>query len=194
MYARYRKNVIDRYGEEVDAEMRFGLKRETVKEKVKDEKTGKTKTVERTILTMPDGNVFDDVSEYAKVWESGASAYYDEGSREYNVLFLQQAQENANRILKRKGYLFLNEVYEMLGFPPTEAGTRVGWIYDRKHKVTDPDYAGDNQVDFRLTPVNGPGKAEFIDGFSPYMIIDPNVDGDITKDGLFIRNHMYRNW
>lgn len=193
MYARYRKNVVERYGEEVDKEMRYGLKKETVKEQVVDEKTGKKKTVKKDILIMPDGNVFDDISDYARIWEAGASTMFDEGSREYNMLFLKQTQENANRILKKKGYLFLNEVYEMLGFPPTEAGQRVGWIYDKRHKVTDKDYINDNFVDFGITTVNRPGNEDFINGFVPYILLDFNVDGDICKDSLFIRNHAYRN-
>lgn len=193
MYAKYRKNVIERYGEEVDKELRLGLKRETVKEKVVDEKTGKKKTVEKEVLTMPDGNSFD-VSPYARIWEHGAAKYFDDGSREYNMIYLKQCQENANRLLKEKGYLFLNEVYEMLGFPPTEAGQRVGWVYDKKHHVTDENYQNDNYVDFGITNVNCPGNKDFINGFIPYILLDFNVDGDICKDGLFVKNHMYRNW
>lgn len=191
MYARYRKNVVERYGEEVDKELKYGLKTEKVKEKVVDEKTGKKKTVEKNVLVMPDGNRFDDFSEYGRIWED--SKYKDDTSREYNMMLLKQTQENANRLLKKKGFLFLNEVYEMLGFPPTEAGQRVGWIYDRRHRVTGEDYANDNYVDFGITTVNRPVYEEYINGFQPYILLDFNVDGDIAKDGLFVKNYTFRN-
>lgn len=191
MFNRYRKNVRERYGEQVDQELRYGLKRETVTEKVVDEETGKKKTVKRDVLIMPDGNRFDNFSEYGRIWED--SNFNDETSRDYNLFFLKQCQSNANRILKKKGYLFLNEVYEMLGFPPTEAGQRVGWIRDPKHHITDKDYVGDNEVDFGITTVNRPVYEEYINGFQPYILLDFNVDGDICKDGLFVKNHKFRN-
>lgn len=193
MYARYRKNVIERYGEEVDKELKYGLKREKIKEKVVDEKTGKKKTVEKEIVVMPDGNKFG-LSEYARIWECGASKFYDTGSREYNVMFLKQTQANANRILKEKGYLFLNDVYDMLGMPPSEAGQRVGWVYDKRHEIVDDEYENDNYVDFGITNVNCPGNEDFINGFIPYILLDFNVDGDICKDGLFVKNCIHRNW
>ena len=194
MYERYRKNVIDRYGKEVDMEMKYGVKHEVIKEKVVDEETGKKKTVEKEVLVMPDGNVFDDVSEYGRIFEVGATTYFDKQSQEANIIFLQQAERNANRLLRSKGYLFLNDVYEMLGFEPTEAGQRVGWIYDPKKDIVDGDYPGDNQVDFGIFPVSRPGAAEFINGFQPYVLLDFNVDGDIAKDGLFVKNHHFRNY
>lgn len=191
MFTRYRNNVKERYGEQADQELRYGLKRETVTEKVVDEETGKKKTVKKDVLVMPDGNRFDNFSEYGRIWED--SNHNDSSSREYNLFFLHQCEENANRLLKKKGYLFLNEVYEMLGFPPTEAGQRVGWIYDKKHRVTGEDYENDNYVDFGITTVNRPVYEEYINGFQPYILLDFNVDGDICKDGLFVKNHKFRN-
>ena len=53
-----------------------------------------------------------------------------------------------NEIVKQEavdGYLFLNDVYDLLGIPKSKAGQVVGWIYD-KNNNTD----GDNYVSFGL--------------------------------------------
>ena len=194
MYERYRKNVIDRYGEKVDTELRYGAKYETVKEEIVDPETGKKTKVKKDVLIMPDGTELVCNEEYARIWEFGATDKFESNSEEYNRIFLEQTQRAANKRLKERGYLFLNEVYEMLGFPPTETGRIVGWIYDPYHKITDESYPGDSEVDFQMHDVRHPNNEEFINGFQPYILLDFNVDGDFTKDGLYIKNHMFRNW
>ena len=89
---------------------------------------------------------------------------------ENNKLFLLCQQEYANEKLKAKGFLFLNEVYEMLGMPRTKAGQMVGWAYDKDNQT------GDNFVDFGLY---APHNANFINGYERSVLLDFNVDGDI---------------
>lgn len=50
-------------------------------------------------------------------------------SRSYgnNRLFLQANQNYANQLLAARGYVTLNEVYEMLKLPQTEQGATSGW-------------------------------------------------------------------
>ena len=75
----------------------------------------------------------------------------------------------ANFKLKKQGYPFLNEVYDMLGLPRTRAGQCVGWVRDEDHR---------GYVDFGIFDrVN----ADFINGKNTIALLDFNVDGDILK-------------
>jgi len=51
-------------------------------------------------------------------------------SRTYglNRMFLQAIQNLANQMLANRGYLTLNEVYDMLDLPQTESGALTGWV------------------------------------------------------------------
>ena len=76
-------------------------------------------------------------------------------------------------MLKSQGHLFLNEVYDMLGFKRTKAGAVVGWIYDDKKPY------GDNFVDFGMTEIRRHDTDS--DEYKRAFILDFNVVGDITS-------------
>ena len=88
-------------------------------------------------------------------------------------MFLKDQQRYANDLLKSKGHLFLNEVYDMLGIPRTKAGQVVGWIYDEKHPV------GDNFVDFGIYDIYNERARDFVNGYERTILLDFNVDGNI---------------
>ena len=88
-------------------------------------------------------------------------------------MFLKDQQRYANDRLKTKGCLFLNEVYDMLGFQRTKAGACVGWVYDEKHPT------GDNFVDFGLYNGYNDRTNAFVNGRERSVILDFNVDGYI---------------
>ena len=88
-------------------------------------------------------------------------------------MFLRHQQNYANDILKNRGYLFLNEVYDMLGFPRTKYGQIVGWVYDEKNSN------GDNFVDFGIYDKDNPEKRKFVNGYETAIWLDFNVDGNI---------------
>ena len=90
-------------------------------------------------------------------------------------MFLKQQQSYANDLLKSRGHLFLNEVYDLLGIQRTKAGNIVGWIYDEKNPV------GDNFVDFGIYDINRPKNRDFVNGYERTIILDFNVDGDILS-------------
>lgn len=46
----------------------------------------------------------------------------------YNPTFIRSQQQWANIRLKQKGHLFLNEVYDILGFERTTEGQISGWL------------------------------------------------------------------
>lgn len=53
-------------------------------------------------------------------------------SRTYgnNRMFLQAQQNYANVLLANRGFLTLNEVFELLDLPLTESGALAGWVGD----------------------------------------------------------------
>ena len=160
----YRNRVVDRFGEELDKELRYNLKTKEVKETVEDE-NGKKKTVKKNIKYMDSPMP----SEFAVIYDDGCAGWTKDP--EDNKFFLIQQQRYANERLKRRGYLSLNEVYELLGFPSTKAGQVVGWLYDCK----DPNYKGDNFVDFGLYNVDCEPNRDFVNGYERNIILDFNV-------------------
>ena len=63
-----------------------------------------------------------------KVFDKRSCMWYSD--REYNEMTVKNCLEDSFELLKRKGYLFLNDVYQILGFPLTKEGQMYGWIYN----------------------------------------------------------------
>lgn len=117
----YRNRVVDRFGEQVDKELRYNTVNKKVEETTTDE-NGKTKKVKSVVeISDPDGYrtfFFDELSpSYTK-------------DRDYNLMWLKSQQAFMNDKLRAKGYVFLNEVREMIGYPPSKDGQMAGWIWD----------------------------------------------------------------
>ena len=166
-FKQYRKNVIEEFGEGVDQQMRFGLKSKEIKKKDKDGKTVK----ETEYYIDPDANPLNNISEYARFFDAASSKFAKDP--EYNMMFLRRQQDYANEMLKSRGHLFLNEVYDLLDIPRSKAGQVVGWIYDKNGNTK-----GDNYVDFGLYR-NDQGTRRFVNGLEYNILLDFNVDGVI---------------
>lgn len=162
----YRKRVIDRFGEDLDKELKYNVVTKEVEETVVDEK-GNEKKVTKTINVV-DSN---EPSEYARFYDDGCAGWQKDP--EQNLWFLRLQQNYANDKLKAKGYLFLNEVYESLGIPVSKAGAQVGWILDESNKDAD------NYVDFGIYDINKPRNRDFVNGYERTILLDFNVDGPI---------------
>lgn len=165
----YRSRVIERFGESMDRELRYNIKTQEVKETVVDEETGKKKTVKSTVSVV-DPNTHSD---YAKFFDEYCAGWTKDA--EYNLMFLRQQQNYANELLKSRGHLFLNEVYDMLGIDRTRAGNIVGWVYDEEHPI------GDNFVDFGIYVLDNEKSRDFVNGRERSILLDFNVDGDILS-------------
>jgi hypothetical protein len=174
----YRGNVKDELGDEADWRFLHGIKAEELdKVTITDEK-GETKEI--TVVKRSDiGKNPNDYSMYAKVFKKGND--YWQGESSYNMWFLKKVQNQMNdKLLARRnhehgGYLFLNEVYEALGFSSTKAGAVVGW-YIPKEGAED-DNNGDYYVDFGIFSKNG--SVRFINDEEDSIILDFNVRGSI---------------
>lgn len=168
----YRGRVVERFGKELDHELRYNIKAKEVEETVVDE-NGNEKVVKKTV-NMVDVSKYknvNDYSDYARIYDDGCNGW--DKDPEYNLMFLRQQQNYANELLKAKGHLFLNEVYDMLGFPRSQAGQAVGWLYDEEC----PN--GDNFVDFGIYDIDNKNCRDFVNGKERVIILDFNVDGVI---------------
>lgn len=162
-FKKYRENVRERFGEEVDKEMRYSIKA------VKEIDENGNETVVKEINPDDPSNY----SDYARFFDE-ASPYWSKDA-EYNLVFLKSQQNYANDMLIARGRLFLNEVYEMLGIPKTKAGQVVGWVYDPEHPV------GDNYVDFGFYDLDKERVRRFVNGDERNILLDFNVDGNIWE-------------
>lgn len=168
-FKEYRNRVIDRFGEEVDKELKYNIQKKKIETLEVDEKTGKEKKVKKEVAVI-DG--IDGYSQYARFFDDGSS--YWEKNSEYNLMFLRGRQQYANDLLMARGHLFLNEVYDMLDIPRTKAGQVVGWVYDPENNTK-----GDNYVDFGIYNVYRQPNRDFVNGHESSILLDFNVDGSV---------------
>ena len=167
-FKEYRGRVVERFGKELDRELRYNIKEKEVEETVVNE-DGTETTVKKTVQ-VADPNTIDDT---AKIWYEGNPGWSKDP--EFNLMYLKKQQAYANDLLKSRGYLFLNEVYEILGFPRTAAGQQIGWIYDEKKPI------GDNFVDFGIYDIHDEQKVNFVNGYERSIILEFNHDGNILE-------------
>lgn len=167
----YRKSVVDRFGAEVDHQLRHNITKEEVKEKEVDE-NGKEKTVKKKVDVV--GKRYDDYSEYARFFDE-ANPYWQKDAS-LNHMFLRAQQSYFNDKLRVEGRVFLNDVYKAIGFPTTKAGQVVGWVYDPTR--TDID----SYIDFGINDVHRACVRDFVNGYERTILLDFNVDGDIWSD------------
>ncbi len=166
-FKEYRGRVVDRFGDAVDRELRYNIKATEFEETVVDEKTGKEKKKKQTV----DISELDTCNDYARFFDE-LSCHWERDS-EYNLMFLRAQQNYANDKLRAQGYLFLNDVYQMLDIPTTKAGQVVGWLYD----PDDPNK--ENYVDFGIYETNREKAREFVNGYEYSILLNFNVDGYI---------------
>ena len=165
-FKEYRQRVVDKFGEEVEKEIRYNIKAMEVENVVANEDGSETVVVEESKVMDP--NLYSD---YAKFFDEFNPNWQNDP--EYNLMFLRAQQQYANDLLKAKGRLFLNEVYDMLGLERTKAGQVVGWVYNPENPT------GDNFVDFGIYDMSRERVRAFVNGYEPSILLDFNVDGDV---------------
>lgn len=166
----YRNRVIERFGEELDRELKYNIKAKEIEEVVTDEETGEEKVVKKTVQVANS----KDFSEFARCFDETCAGWTR--SSEHNLTFIKHVQNWANDKLRAEGYLFLNDVYEALGFKKSQAGQIVGWIYDPDHPEERDSY-----VDFFIFDIHDENKRLFVNGYEKSIWLDFNVDGDVWK-------------
>jgi hypothetical protein len=162
-FKEYRNRVVERFGNDVDKELRYNIKAKEFEHKVVND-DGTEETVVETVNVAS----IDDVSDFAKYFNKDCAGWSD--NAEKNLFFLKRQQDFANELLEANGYLFLNEVYDMLGIPRSKAGQVVGWVYD-KNVIA--------KVDFGIYTINREENQQFVNGLEKNVLLDFNVDGNI---------------
>lgn len=169
-FSKYRNGVIDKFGKDIDRELRYGIKKE-LHEKAETDENGNTKTEVEEVETTN----YDGYSDYARFFDESSPYWQKNGGM--NLSFLVAQQSFATDKLKRDGVLFLNDVYTMLGIPRTAQGQQVGWVYD-------PDRTDiDSYVDFGISEVmrNKKRYQEFVRDYERSLLLDFNCDGSILN-------------
>lgn len=162
-FANYRRRVVEEFGAEKDHQYRYGIVQSEETVKVMD-KDGKIKKEKRMVESLDPNHK----SQYARFFDDGSTNWSK--TPEYNMLFLKAQQNYANDLLQARGHVFLNEVYDMLGIPRTNAGAVVGWVMDE---------SSDNFVDFGMYEMNDEKARDFVNGYEAAILLDFNVDGVI---------------
>lgn len=163
-FKEYRSRVVERFGADVDKELRYNIKAKKIEEMIKDPESGKEKKSKTTVnVAAPT------VNDYARFFDKTCRHY--EENMNYNLMLLRSQQQLANDKLVADGFLFLSDVYDMLGITRTKMSQSVDWIYK-----PDGNSNGDNFVDFGVMVV----KRETEDGgYEDAILMNFNVDGPI---------------
>jgi hypothetical protein len=154
-FAAYRARVIEDLGEDKDRDYRFGIRETT--EKGEDGKRSTSTDVDPTIANR-----------YTRIFDEGNPNWQKEPG--YNLFFLTSTQNLLNDRLMATGHVFLNEVYDRLGFPRTKEGAVVGWVLGKN---------GDNYIDFGMYDAASAPKRDFVNGYERSIWLNFNVDGVI---------------
>lgn len=156
-FNKYRERVVGELGPQRDAEFMYGYEeREIVEE------TPSGPVVKK--VRHPGGH-----SMYARFFDETCLRW--DKRPEYNALVVRCQQNYANDLLRSRGHVFLNEVYEMLGMPHTKEGSVVGWINNSPE--------GDGYIDFGVFDGDSFTAMRFVTGEAPGILLDFNVDGVI---------------
>ena len=148
-----------------------GLRKQEIVEAAYTDSDGVKHKAQKKQVLVDDPN---GLSVYARFFDEGCEQWSK--NPEYNLMFLRSQQNYYNDMLKSRGHVFLNEVYDALGIPRTQAGAVVGWM------ISDN---GDNFIDFGVFDGDRPRARDFVNGYERSILLDFNVDGVIYD--LFTR-------
>lgn len=150
-FTKYRDRVRSIYGEQVEDDIYHGRTRNEVTVTTVDE-NGKKKKEKQEVVTVDTV-----ISPYAKFFDETAREW--SRSPDYNRQFLVCQQNAANDLMRsrqfdgrhKRGFVFLNEVYNMLGITETPTGAICGWMYP---EPGDEEVA-DEYISFGMTEADG---------------------------------------
>lgn len=175
-FEEYRKKVVEEFGEETDLRLAGDLIDKKLKVTHVDEETGEV-TEEETGETV---TVWNGYSRHARFWGVGSKWYDDvraKSNPNYNPEVLLEFEDYFNQLLRTRGYLFLNDVYDHFGWKKTFEGQNAGWIYDPKK--------GNHQISFGLRNVHNKAMVAFMNGEEPEGVwVDFNCSDYITDKAL----------
>lgn len=110
-------------------------------------------------------------SMYAQVFDKNCKKFTDNPT--YNLRYLKECQAICNERLHENGFLFLEEVYAIIGLPKFFNIEGIGWWMDMSDE-------NDNYVDFGIYDRTKKTSRNFVNGLQPDIILDFNVDGNLA--------------
>ncbi len=153
-FREYRKRVVETFGEETDRTLRYNMAAGEVYDDPEDSDKA------RPIQVLSDRKT----SIYARFFDEGNKNWHQNWT--YNRQFLKCQEQYANDLLRARGHLLLNDVYDMLGMDRTKEGCVVGWIKGN----------ADDYVSFGFFDDMYKGQL-FVNGDERSIMLDFNVDG-----------------
>ena len=167
-FKEYRNRVKEKFGEDVDKELKHNIKAKVI-EKTETDEDGN----EKTVLENADISEYDGHSSYARFFDEKCSQWY--GDRDYAEMYVRGQESYFNNLLKLDGFVFLNDVYDMFGIPRSKEGQVVGWRYD-----PEANDSGDNRIVLDTNWVKRiKSDKNGTNLYEEAMLIDFNVDGYI---------------
>ena len=169
LFKEYRGRVIERFGKELDRELRYNIKAKEI-ETITVNEDG-SESVQKKTVQVAEVAEYD---EFTRIFDETNCHWVKDAER--NKYFILEVQAMANDKLQRQGYLFLNDVYEALGFDKTSGGQVVGWVYDLDNPI------GENCVDFGIfDEAYLKRNKRFINGYERSILLNFNHDGNILE-------------
>lgn len=159
----YRATVREELGEQKEDELYHGYNKKIVETKTTT-KDGKEKTKKEEVVDV----AAPGASKYARFFDSSSHQWSE--SPEYNLATLVGTEAHMNQLLRTRGHVFLNEVYDALDIPRTKEGAVVGWVYEK---------GGDNYIDFNIHEFRSEANRRFVNNLENVILLDFNVDGII---------------
>lgn len=156
----YRGRVVERFGESLDKELKYGIQSKEYDEIVVAEDG--SEVVEKKQIEVVSNPVG---SPYAVFFDEACPGWTKDP--EYNKMTLIQQQNYLTDRLRRKGSVTLNEAYDAIGVPRTKAGVVMGWFYDKNRQ------AEDNIVDFGIFDATREKNRDFVNGYERSILLDP---------------------
>lgn len=156
-FKEYRNHVRKEYGDDVDRKFRF--------EELAAESNSDAPLPWEEDKELPKATLAPGFSMYGRLFSKESARQYQK-SYELNEFFLRTQQNFSNDMLRARGHLFLNEVYDVLGMERSKEGAIVGWV--KGH--------GDDRVDFNYL---NPGNERNHPSVNQPWYLDFNVDGVI---------------
>ena len=121
-------------------------------------------------------------SRYAQVFDKHCENFTENPAT--NLKYLKKCQALCNEKLHTNGYLFLSDVYDIIGLPPFDNIEGIGWWVD----LYDDENA--NFVDFGIYDRTKKTSRDFVNGLQPEIILDFNINGNLADYLLDLGFHL----
>lgn len=133
-FGRYRGNVIDEFGEEVDRRMLYSIKHDEMQAALQEREDNKEIAADnkkKLIGKKRPHTRYSDI--HSRLFDNQSCRWRRFWTPDQVIDYLRGKQDELNDKAQINHFLSENEVNDALGFPRTPEGQVVGWIFDKDH-------------------------------------------------------------